>query len=297
MPKLTPISGHIFENTDCLYHRNSRHGDILSLKSSVKNPLRFKKLPRGQLFQAKKCLSEARKFWASLNSGLRDQFILQMPILCELRFPSHHNYFSSFNRFLSLYSGYFFGNYYYNGDLSWLVSNQLIPIQQRAYDYPSPNPAMPGGFTIVQDYGFQSFSNFSFKNIVINLSNNNFSFDIFFDYNSFPIGQPWIINFGFGTADYKCGLVFYISLPTSSGLIPHYNAHRLIIANYHALEYMTPPAGYTVQSPFSFVGSLSKFYDLSTFSLESGKSYNITIFSVSLYGQSHLIGSCPCTVI
>ena len=219
-----------------------------------------------------------------------------MPVLCELRFPSNKKPPSNFNRFLNLYSGYFFGNYYNNGNLSIDFEGSPLELTSILYDKPNPNPAMYGDFLMGFNYDTSRFYNLVFSNLSINLVANKISFSITYDFDVFPWESIDTLSFGFSSPSNSVGLCFYISNPKSALVTPFWIQHRLIIASFPPFTNTILPSPLDPDGIFDFTGNLAKYHQLSTLDLPSGATVDITIFSVSVYGQSHQIGTFPATI-
>ena len=291
MAKIELFPGESFPIGSGLSARQSRNGTIISTENASSKKKRKPPVIASELWKMPDCLKLARLEWASMNPSLRNQLISQMPVLCELRFPADDHNPSNFNRYLNLFSGYYFGNYYANGQLTWISPSGDVVFSEQSYQKPNPNPAMSGNFYIKFNYIPEEGYNCTFENIRINLSTEQIYFDIAFDIDLFSGMLPTSIQFAFASASSDCGLCFYISIPGLTSRPFQDLTHRLIIADFLALGSTESIASFSPSSPLSFSGPLSKYHALSTLILNSGDTVEITVFSVSLYGQSFKIGT------
>lgn len=286
MAKINLIPGGQLPTDTSLDVRFTRNGFILS--NDGKAQKRKRKAPEvaSELNKAPDCLKEARTIWANFAPEVRIQLAAGLPIMSEVRFPSPGASLSIFNRFLGVFSAYYFGNYYNNGILTLDSGVDLVPLDEQCFQIVPGNGLTYPSFSLSWLYGNPSMQSYNFDNIRLSLSDKILEFWLSFTW------YPWVnppfshFYFNFSSDRQFCGFLFYISTPSVLPGAPFDDPGRLLIATYRPSTFSYSAAGFSAPVQYRFFGPLAKYVELSNLDLKVGDYVKITCFAVSLYGQS-----------
>lgn len=297
MGKIDLFPGESFPIGSGLSARQSRNGTIISTDSAKQKKKRKAPTVAPELAVVKLCLKDARQAWRTMNPQQKAELISVMRPFVEVRFPGKTGKTSDFNLFYSLYSGIYYGNYYFNGALSMDTGNELLEIPYKDYQPIFPQAPRPPYITFEWFYHTRQAWELTFSDVVLDVSNNQIKFKV-----SFPPPEPWMsdpeyFQINFSSDRNNLGFFFYVSTPSVLSDAPFAMPGRLLVACFKPSEYVDNTALFQRVSSYSFFGPLAKYVDFSTLELTPGSFAEVTMFAMSAYGQASKIGTFKTEIV
>lgn len=297
MAKITFLPDKHFPPGIILNTRISRNGTIISTRSATTKKINAFPSAATELSVAKQCLHDARYVWARWTIEQQIEWSSLARLFCTPRFPAPSYKFSDFNLFYSQFSAFWYGNYYFNGALSYFDGTSWQPFYHNSFVEPEYNRIYEPKPSIIGNYYYKS-TNFTIQETpILNITNETFNFRLNY---SFPPGTPTHFNnFGlwFSGMDSQAGFLFYISNPGIDAGLSFARGNRLLIATYKPDSISSTGANLYPSTFLDLKGPLAKYYDLSILNLRVGMKVKITAFVVSSYGQCYNLGVFPSTII
>jgi len=297
MGKIDFIPGTCFPAGTVLSARLSRNGTVISTHSKTEKKTKTFPPVAPELAVAKDCLKFARLLWSRWSPEYRTAWALSARTYCTPRFPAPSGEFSDFNLFYSQFSAYWYGNYYFNGALTYYDGTTWQPFYYNSFVEPEYNRIYEPIPAIVGNYWFVS-NNLSIQDApVLDITNKMFNFRLNFN---FPSGTPTFFRdffIFFNWANTQSGWLFYISNPGADAGLSFARNNRLLIAAYKPNSVSTTGASFYPATFMDFRGPLAKYSDLSILDLSPGMKVKITAFMVSSYGQCLPFGEFTSAIV